>query len=376
MLKGSADCYFAIMFLTRFGQILSEYRKEITPFIFLVILHVLSVSRFFLEEIYVLRFFKSFTLFMRYLLGKIPLSVGDCLYFLLTLIILYHLFKTLFKWFYLKISDVNWKIIIRSTGWSWLSYTLLWGLQYKQVGLTEKWQLPRIHYGKTELLALNQQLVSELNQLKTAIDSSKTPEENWATIATDEFFILSDNKDEPFIPEYSPISIKKSIWTPLMNAWGISGYYNPWTSEAQVNDEIPAFLKPFIATHEIAHQLGIAREQDANLLGLVIADRSENPVLRYSATFHLYLYAHAALYTIDSSLAKSTQLHVNAGVRQDMINYKNYLLENESFWEPLISAIYHQFLIKQGQKRGLNSYSDVVGLWLAYVKKKESAVKN
>lgn len=376
MLKGSADWYFATMFLNRFGQVLNEYRKEIAPFLFIIILHALSVSHSFLEHIYGARFFQNFGLFVRYVLGKIPFSVGDCLYFLLILIILYLLFKTLFKRFYLKISALNWRIIIRSTGWIGLSYTLLWGLQYKQVGLAEKWQLPRIQYGKTELLALNQQLVSELNQLKTAIDTSKTPEENWATIAADAYFSQRNNKDELFIPEYSLISIKKSIWTPLMNAWGISGYYNPWTGEAQVNDEMPAYLKPFVATHEIAHQLGIAREQEANLLGLVIADRSENPMLRYSAEFHLYLYAYAALYTIDSSLAKSTQLNVNARVRQDLIMYKNYLLKNQSFWEPLISAIYHQFLIKQGQKRGMNSYSDVVGLWLAYVKKKELVVKN
>ncbi len=288
----------------------------------------------------------------------------------------YGLFKILFNWFYLKTWSAKWRLPICLVGWTWFSYTLLWGLQYKQVGLTEKWQLPLIQYGKSELLELNQILVSDLNQLKTTIDSKKTSKENWATIASNAFSEQSNIKDAPFIRGYSPTSIKKSLWSPLMNSWGISGYYNPWTGEAQVNDGIPEFLKPFVATHEIAHQLGIAREQEANLLGLVIADRSENPTLRYSAAFHFYLYTHSALYALDSSLAKSIQLNLNTGVRHDLITYKNFLLKNKSFFEPLVSAIYHQFLIKQGQKRGLNSYSDVVGLWLAYVKKKESAVKN
>jgi hypothetical protein len=80
---------------------------------------------------------------------------------------------------------------------------------------------------------------------------------------------------------YSP-SIKPSLLTPLLNYIGTSGYYNPFTSEAQMNYQMPVFNRPFVACHEMSHQMGYGAEDEANFVGFWphwLSDR----LLRYSA---------------------------------------------------------------------------------------------
>lgn len=49
----------------------------------------------------------------------------------------------------------------------------------------------------------------------------------------------------------------------------LSGYYFPWTGEAQINAQMPRTLWPRVAAHEQAHQRGFARENEATVVGLL-----------------------------------------------------------------------------------------------------------
>jgi hypothetical protein len=154
-----------------------------------------------------------------------------------------------------------------------------------------------------------------------------------------------------------------------MSAWGISGYYNPFSAEAQVNTAYPDFMIPFTACHEVAHQLGIAREQEANLLALIVAENAADKQLRYSAAFHLFLYSNTQLAQLDSNAAHQLNKQITQAVKKDFAEYRSFIRKNKSILETVILRIYDQFLIQQGQVRGMNSYQDVVGLWLAYQRK-------
>ena len=50
---------------------------------------------------------------------------------------------------------------------------------------------------------------------------------------------------------------------------GFSGYLNPFTNEAQVDILIPKYQLPTTASHEVAHQLGYAAENEANFIGIL-----------------------------------------------------------------------------------------------------------
>ena len=51
-------------------------------------------------------------------------------------------------------------------------------------------------------------------------------------------------------------SAKPSLFSYIGNYLGYTGYYNPFTGEAQVNTTVPLFIQPFTTCHEMGHQLG------------------------------------------------------------------------------------------------------------------------
>ena len=50
---------------------------------------------------------------------------------------------------------------------------------------------------------------------------------------------------------------------------GFSGYINPFTLEAQINMKIPKLNYITTASHEMAHQLGISNESEANFVAFI-----------------------------------------------------------------------------------------------------------
>ena len=70
----------------------------------------------------------------------------------------------------------------------------------------------------------------------------------------------------------------------MLSYLGISGIFIPFTCEANVNATLPDWEIPFTACHELAHQRGFAREDEANYVGylrLPIASGRGLPLLRH-----------------------------------------------------------------------------------------------
>ena len=101
-----------------------------------------------------------------------------------------------------------------------------------------------------------------------------------------------------------PQSLKPSLFSYLGNYFGFQGYYNPFSGEGQVNTTIPRFLEPFVSAHEIAHQIGYAKENEANFVAFIACRSYPNPTFRYSMYFDMYLYAVTELGREDSLLAR------------------------------------------------------------------------
>lgn len=69
----------------------------------------------------------------------------------------------------------------------------------------------------------------------------------------------------------------------------LSGYYFPWTGEAQINAEMPRSLWPRVAAHEKAHQRGFAREDEATVIGLLACLASPDPAVFYGGALGLFV---------------------------------------------------------------------------------------
>jgi len=71
----------------------------------------------------------------------------------------------------------------------------------------------------------------------------------------------------------------------VMNYLGLAGFYFPWTGEANFNRQMPLLEAVHAMAHEKAHQLGFAREDEANFIGFLACVQSETDFARYSGYF-------------------------------------------------------------------------------------------
>lgn len=154
----------------------------------------------------------------------------------------------------------------------------------------------------------------------------------------------------------------------LMTAVGIAGIYWPFTGEPHVNAQPPLHSRLFSSLHEVAHQRGFAREDEANYLACFVGWHSEDPELAYSAALMAYRYLSAPLLATrpDSWFALSND--APAGVQRD----KQAI---ERFWKPQSRTVQHvrtaahaindTYLKTQGQKSGVRSYGRMIDLLIA-----------
>ena len=166
--------------------------------------------------------------------------------------------------------------------WVYIAFNIFWGLNYDRLPIAKQQQLETKPYSKEDLQALVGLLVSKMNEIDSA---SRAARKNLNT--NDSLFKYSVKLIAVLPRQYPQLlythpSVKFSFYGYLANYMGFSGYYNPFTCEAQVNTTIPRFVQPFTTCHEIGHQLGYAKEEEANFSGFLSTKSSGDPAFRYS----------------------------------------------------------------------------------------------
>jgi hypothetical protein len=159
------------------------------------------------------------------------------------------------------------------------------------------------------------------------------------------------------------------LLTPLLNYLGTSGYYNPFTSESQMNYAMPVFVRPFVACHELSHQMGFGPEDEANFVGFIAGTQSHDRLLRYSSYYVGVQEFMFALKMQDSVARKELKKRISPLVLSDFKTEREYWLSYEGKMEKLSSIFYDNFLKANNQPQGLKTYNNMVLLVLAYRKK-------
>jgi Protein of unknown function (DUF3810) len=156
---------------------------------------------------------------------------------------------------------------------------------------------------------------------------------------------------------------------PLQSYTGYAGYLFPFTGEAQVNFYGPNFTMPFTVCHEMAHQLGFGTESEANLVGFLAARESDSKAFVYSAYAGVHQYALSELFVRDSVLAKNYIDSLPQYFKRDKLALRQFVLEHQSFMQPMLNVVYNVYLLGNNQPEGLESYNYVVAWLIAYGKK-------
>lgn len=163
-------------------------------------------------------------------------------------------------------------------------------------------------------------------------------------------------------------NLKPVMLSELMSYTHITGVYSFFTGEANINVNFPDYTIPYTAAHELAHQRGIAREDEANFVAFLVCLESDDRYIRYSAYLNLYEYVSSALYSADPELYFQARAKLGDDVKSEMIAYSEFYDKyRDSVASDVSEAVNNTFLVIQGTE-GTKSYGMVVDLAVAYYK--------
>ena len=167
---------------------------------------------------------------------------------------------------------------------------------------------------------------------------------------------------------HSPGQVKPVLLSEGMSYMHITGIYTFFTGEANINVNFPDYTIPYTAAHEMAHQRGISKEDEANFIAYLVCISSDDPYVRYSGYLNMYEYVVQALAVSDQAKFSETYVKLEGDVRAELMAYSQFF---ESYRHSIASqvsgAVNDTFLQIQGTE-GTQSYGMVVDLAVAYHK--------
>ncbi len=362
------------LFLTRLFHRLMKSWSWVLLIVLTILIKWASWYPGWVERNYSQGIYPAISKLQRYLFGWIPFSIGDLFYAFLILVVLlrsFRFFKLLFqkklnrKYFVNGLQQVIFFILF-----IYVFFNLLWGLNYNRIGIAQQLKLNVKPYSQADLDTLLTVIQNRVNDY--ALQTSEAQRDSFDKkkllfrSATEAFKEAA--KKYPFLT-YHPQSVKPSLFSYAGNYLGFQGYYNPFSGEGQVNTTVPRFLEPFVTTHEIAHQLGYGKENEANFAGFLACRAYASPAFRYSVYYDMYNYAIVEMYLRDTAAAKRFQGNLHPQVKKDQQEYREFYRKYRNPVEPIIMWGYGHFLRANNQPAGKRTYNEVVAWLIAYYKK-------
>lgn len=312
---------------------------------------------------------------LRFISGIFPFAIGDIIYAILIGFVLYKVIKFYKTRKSLKKQD---RIIIPLRVFNfflllYIIFKIVWGLNYSRPSVSEELGIGYEKYNVKELVQLGSYFVDKTNALK--LKQGKVPSYQVAELEKTSAlaYNLMEKKNPLF--RYSNPCLKAVLSPWVISKVGIEGYYAPLSGEANMNTNLPDFVKPYVSCHEIAHQLGIAYEDEANLLGYLTASNSPDLNYQYSANYEMLRYI---LFEIRMKSPDDYKILHDKLLPQVLADFKT----EKEFWRKYngqmfgyMDAAFDRFLKLNNQQKGINSYQDIV-IWLWNIHKKELPVGN
>ncbi|WP_316783157.1 DUF3810 domain-containing protein [Pedobacter frigiditerrae] len=348
------------------------FKRFIIFFSIAIIIFLFGLFPELVLSIYVKGFYPIISTCLRWVSSLFPFALGDILYVILIL----YLLRLIAKFFW-RVKKKGWQkadklaipiYIVNAFLIFYICFKLLWGLNYSRPSITKQLNISDKKYDVKELVLLADYFIDKLNILQPQI----SPKLNYDIKQLREKAV-ADYQDlalkNPFF-KYNVPSVK-----PVINGWliskiGIEGYYNPLSGEANVNMKLPAWVLPFVTCHEISHQMGVAREDEANLVAYLVGINSKDVNFQYSVNYNMLRYILFEIRFKSPEDYLKLKDKISPGV------LANFKAENE-FWakyngqmSSYMGVAFDKFLKLNNQKKGIKSYQNIV-VWLWNIHGKE-----
>lgn len=159
---------------------------------------------------------------------------------------------------------------------------------------------------------------------------------------------------------------KPFMFSRAMSYLNFTGFFFPFTGEANINVDSPKCMVPSTVAHELAHQRGVAAEDEANFAAVLACLENGDPVYCYSASLLAYIHLGNALHRADRDAWSEVYATLSEDVKADLSGNNRYWEKYETPVSTVSDTVYTGFLQSYGQTLGLKSYGACVDLLVAY----------
>ena len=356
-----------------FKSILRD-RLLISLFTLSVLIKFFSLNAAWVERYYTFGIYPFIAAALRILFGWIPFSIGDLLYLAASIYLVLKAWKLIRLLAKRQVKEyLSWILFrkyLKLVLWIYLIFNIFWGLNYNRQGIEFQFGLKMDKYTPADLYELTSALQKKLNGYAHQVDPlNRLTLNNNTTLFNEGIAAYKKVSAQYSFLTYRKPSIKPSFFTHVGHYFRFTGYYNPFTGEAQLKTTVPEFIKPFIVCHEIGHQLGYAKENEANFSSFLAGRVSDHAEFRYSVYWDMYTYAMRDLLMYNRPCYIELKETEHKQVKNDIRAYREYLLKNRNLVEPVMTNMYDRYLRMNNQPLGKESYNEVVAWLMAYMKK-------
>ncbi len=254
-------------------------------------------------------------------------------------------------------------------------FLVLWGYNYVDRGLGDRMNLPP-DGDKTQLAEAYIDCMDRALKHRAEIPGIDLFEtiEDLKTIPADSTignWMKATLKDFGY-PVKTHIRVRHMRPDGLLRRLSISGIYNPFTGEANVDNALGPLQKTFTVAHELAHGHGITSEAEANFAAYLACLQSGDPLAGYAAEYVLW-----------RNLASEVNKHYPQEIVTDLASRIPEVLQKdrEAIWlnhhryKGYFPALTYQmndaYLKIQGIEAGAADYDGFVNLYFDWIAKNQ-----
>ena len=330
-----------------------------------------------IESVYSNGIYKFVAQVMSNITGIIPISISEIIILSLIAFSIYQVIKLIIN--IKNTKDNRLAILVRFfisvivvLSIIYFTFMLAWGLNYHRLPLADIVGFEMIEYDSNDLADLAEYLIFDANELRQKV---KFDEYGIMTLGESPFSTMKRSniafeEAGKLYPELGGNYGKPKVLllSRSISYLGIWGFYFPFTFEANVNVNIPDSMIPSTAIHEIAHQRGFAREDEADYIAYLVSRMHPDYDYQYSGTLMALRHVMNALARTDYERFLELRETYSAGVLKDMQAITVHNQRHSGFISNISAEVNNAYLKANAQKDGIQSYGRMIDLLMAQYK--------
>ncbi|NLM10082.1 MAG: DUF3810 domain-containing protein [Clostridiaceae bacterium] len=249
-------------------------------------------------------------------------------------------------------------------------FQFLWNLNNYRLPPKDQLGLDVRETSVEDLAETYKALILKANDIRSVLSSvqdtssDRTKVKNVLETAWEGYLPLTEKFD---LFHTSRVRVKGLLFSRIQTISGYTGVYSFITGEPNINIEPPLVTLPHTACHEIAHQMGITFEDEANYVAFLACKSHPDILFKYSGYLSALTYTGNALYRQSPELYREISELLSEDIKKDQNEIRDFWNKHQKDTATKIADKMNEAYLKSNnQPEGMQSYGKFVDLLIAH----------